>query len=150
MKRSRDILVVDDDPDLLESVRVILEGAGHRVRTAGSAREARAELEIRRPDLLILDVMMETETEGLDLACELKAGSEYADLPLVLLTCFLDRMRGVGTERFQHVLSEPWPALWLFEKPVRADRLLDRVAEIMAERSPEGGPDDGVDPDADS
>jgi DNA-binding response OmpR family regulator len=134
MKRKGDILVVDDDPDLLESVRLVLESEGFEVRTAGGVREARAALDERVPDLMILDVMMRTDTEGIDLARELKAQPAYEDLPIVLLTCFLERMRDTGAERFQSIMGEPWPVKWTFEKPVEARKLLAKIEGILAAR----------------
>ena len=66
------ILLVDDDRDIRDSLRIILEKNGYTIRTAANGREALISLEELKPDLMILDVMMSTDTEGFDLAYELK------------------------------------------------------------------------------
>ena len=133
MASKPEILVVDDDPDLQETIRLVLEGNGYAVRTAGGGREARQAIAARRPDLVLLDVMMATDTEGLDLALELRNQDATASLPIILLTCFLDKVRAEGPDQFQHVLGEPWPARWLFEKPVDTRRLLAKIETVLAE-----------------
>jgi DNA-binding response OmpR family regulator len=133
MSSQAEILVVDDDPDLQETIRVVLEANGYGVRTAGNGREARKALAERLPDLMILDVMMETVTEGFTLAHELREQSRYQELPIILLTCFLDKVRAEGPEAWQHIMGEPWPAQWLFEKPVDTRKLLAKVEAVLQE-----------------
>jgi DNA-binding response OmpR family regulator len=62
-----EILLVDDDRDIRDSISIILEKNGYMVRTAANGREALAALEAKTPDLMILDIMMATDTEGFDL-----------------------------------------------------------------------------------
>ena len=89
-------------------------------------------MEKQRPDLMILDIMMATDTEGFDLAFDLRERPEFEEMPIVLLTSFLDKVRDDGPDQFQHILGEEWPAKWLFEKPVDTKRLLDKIAGILA------------------
>ncbi len=126
-----EILVVDDDPDIRQSIRLVLEKAGYRVREARDGRQALDELKRQRPDLVLLDIMMATDTEGFDLAFQLRKDPHFAELPIVLLTSFLDKVREEGPEKFQHILGEEWPAKWLFEKPVDTKRLLEKIAGIL-------------------
>jgi CheY-like chemotaxis protein len=125
------ILVVDDDPDFRDSLRIILEGNGYSVRVAANGREALETLKTLQPNLVILDVMMATDTEGFDLAYELKNQPEYTDLPIILLTSFLEKVREEGPDEYQHVLGEQWPAKWLFEKPVDQKKLLEKIKGIL-------------------
>ena len=129
---NKDILLVDDDPDIRDSLRIVLEKEGYAVRTASNGTRARVELEKQRPDLMILDIMMATDTEGFDLAFDLRERPEFEEMPIVLLTSFLDKVRDDGPDQFQHILGEEWPAKWLFEKPVDTKRLLDKIAGILA------------------
>ena len=129
---NKDILLVDDDPDIRDSLRIVLEKEGYAVRTASNGTRAREELEKQRPDLMILDIMMATDTEGFDLAFDLRERPEFEEMPIVLLTSFLDKVRDDGPDQFQHILGEEWPAKWLFEKPVDTKRLLDKIAGILA------------------
>jgi DNA-binding response OmpR family regulator len=135
MESRVEILVVDDDPDLQETLRLVLETRGFVVRTAGNGREARLRLSERLPDLIILDIMMDTDTEGFELAHELKSRQRTAHLPILLLTCFLEKVRAEGPDAYQHVMGESWPANWMFEKPVDVERLLAKIAAVLGETS---------------
>ena len=130
---SKQILVVDDDPDIRDALRIILEKEGYSVRTAISGKQTLEELEKQCPDLMILDIMMKTDTEGFDLAYDLRNRLEFKAMPIILLTSFLEKVREEGPDQFQHILGEQWPAKWLFEKPVDTKRLLDKITSILAE-----------------
>lgn len=131
MTKRNEILVVDDDMDIRDSLKIILEKNGYEVRLARNGAEALKELKDQVPDLMILDVMMSTDTEGFDLAYELKNSQEYENLPIILLTSFLEKVREDGPDQFQHILGEEWPAKWLFEKPIDSERLLKKLEGIL-------------------
>ena len=80
------ILVVDDDPEFLDSTRVMLEGNSYRVAVAPGEDEALAEMEAEPPDLLILDVMMSKLSSGFQLMWELKADKRYKAIPILIVT----------------------------------------------------------------
>jgi len=128
-----EILVVDDDADIRDSLQLILERDGYAVRSAANGSQARDLLAEWQPDLVILDVMMDTDTEGFDVAHELRAGGTLAETPIILLTSFLEKVRETGPEQFQTILGEPWPARWLFEKPIDSAKLLAKIEAILAE-----------------
>ena len=132
MVMKAEILLVDDDPDLRNSLQIILEKNGYAVRTASNGQEALEALKTQKPDLMILDIMMATDTEGFDLAYELKNRPGSRDLPIILLTSFLEKVRKDGPERFQHIMGEAWPAKWLFEKPVDTKKLIAKIEGILA------------------
>ena len=132
MTTKGEILLVDDDPDLRDSLQIILEKNGYTVRTASNGQEALGALKAKRPDLMILDIMMATDTEGFDLAFELKNRPSSKDLPIILLTSFLEKVRQEGPDRFQHIMGEAWPAKWLFEKPVDTKKLITKIEGILA------------------
>ncbi|HMK76237.1 MAG TPA: FAD-dependent oxidoreductase [Thermodesulfobacteriota bacterium] len=127
-----EILLVDDDPDFRDSLQIILENHGYTVRTASNGTEALEALKVKKPDLMILDVMMATETEGFDLAYDLKKRPGFKYLPIILLTSFLERVRREGPEKFQHITGEEWPARWMFEKPVDTKKLVAKIEGILA------------------
>ena len=92
------ILVIDDEPDLLELVRVNLDQAGYVVETAADSREAFAALRRNRPDLVVLDLLL-PDVSGTDLCRQLRADPGFADLPIIMLTAKADEMdRVVGFE----------------------------------------------------
>ena len=126
-----EILLVDDDRDIRDSLRIILENNGYTVRLASNGKEALEALKKALPGLMILDIMMSTDTEGFDLAYALKQEPEFENLPIIILTGFLDKVRTEGPDQSQHILGESWPAKWMFEKPVDTKKLLDKIASIL-------------------
>jgi len=128
-----EILLVDDDRDFRDALQIILENHGYTVRTAGNRNEALEALKVKKPDLIILDVMMTTDTEGFDLAYEVKKKHGVGNLPIILLTSFLEKVRADGPGKFQHILGEEWPAKWMFEKPVDAKKLIAKIEGILDE-----------------
>lgn len=136
MNERHEILVVDDDPDIREVLKIVLENKGYRVRTSKNGREALKELKEKIPSLLLLDIMMSTDTEGFDLAYELKNSAKFEHLPIIILTSFLDKVRDEGPDQFQHILGEAWPAKWMFEKPVDTEKLLQKIESILKGRRP--------------
>src|SRR5215813_9231316 len=79
------ILAVDDETDLLGTLSRVLSREGHEVGQASSASEAWQKIVYRRPDLIILDVMM-PGTSGIQLCRQLRADNRYADLLILFLT----------------------------------------------------------------
>ena len=132
MNERTEILVVDDDPDIVDSLRIILESNQYEVRTAANGREAMKALEDHMPDLMILDIMMATDTEGFDLAYKLREDAEFKGIPILILTSFLDKVRQEGPGKFEYILGEQWPAHWLFEKPVDSKKLLAKIEAILS------------------
>jgi two-component system phosphate regulon response regulator PhoB len=92
------ILVVDDEPDLLELVRVNLDQAGFAVETAASGHEALNALRRSPPDLLVLDLML-PDVSGTEICRQVRADTELAHLPIIMLTAKSDEVdRVVGLE----------------------------------------------------
>jgi len=85
MDTQRTIMVVDDNPDIITIVKTILEGKGYQVLSASSGQELLNLLTDRKPDLIILDIMM-PEMDGLEVLGRLKAVTETASIPVILLT----------------------------------------------------------------
>ena len=85
MSRSLVILVVDDEPDLLELIGYNLKSGGHEVLTATNGADALNLAKSRVPDVIVLDVMM-PEINGIEVAKRLRAQSETSRIPIVMLT----------------------------------------------------------------
>jgi CheY-like chemotaxis protein len=81
---------------------------------------------------MILDIMMTTDTEGFDLARDLKKRPGFKDLPIILLTSFLGRVRKEGPDKFHHIIEEEWPARWMFEKPIETKKLIAKIEGILS------------------
>ena len=123
--------MVDDDPDIVATSRIVLESNGYEVQTAANSKEALDILSRVRPDVMLLDVMMASDTEGFDLAFKLRQDPEFKDLPIIMLTAFLDKVRTEGPGPFEFILGEQWPVEWLFEKPLDTKKLLAKIQAIL-------------------
>ena len=80
------ILIIDDDPDIVESMRIILESCRHKVKVARNGAEGLKEAKAEKYDLIILDVMMETMSTGFEVARNLRESRENKNVPILMLT----------------------------------------------------------------
>ena len=133
MSTGKDILIIDDDRDLVNSIRIVLESKDYKVRVAYNGKEGFGKIEEKIPDLIVLDVMMATDTEGFDLAFKLKNNPEYQGAPIVMITAFPKKMAEEGPDKFQHILGESWPVSHFLEKPIDPEELLSTVEDILRE-----------------
>jgi DNA-binding response OmpR family regulator len=111
---SRRILVVDDDPRLLHVVAMYLSIEGYDVDTASNGEEGLRLLEQRRPDLVILDVMM-PGIDGLEACRRIKSNPETRTIPVVLFTALsrtddVENGRAAGANRF---INKPFSLIGL-------------------------------------
>ncbi len=129
----KDILIIDDDRDLVSSIRIVLESKDYNVRAAYNGKEGFGKIEEETPDLIVLDVMMATDTEGFDLAFKLKNNPKYQGIPIVMITAFPKKMAEEGPDKFQHILGESWPVSHFLEKPIDPEELLSTIDDILRE-----------------
>jgi CheY-like chemotaxis protein len=124
------ILLIDDDVDLVTTNKLALENGGHSVSAAYSAAEGWEAVPRLRPDLVVLDVMMESDTAGFELAKKLNAA--YPKLPMVMLTGVDEFMDDSLRESQDH--DDVWmPVHRFMEKPVAAAVLLYEVDALLHE-----------------
>jgi len=122
-----DILLIDDDPDFVEATRLVLEEAGYEVRTALRGQEGLALARQKRPDLIILDIIM-PERDGFMVCEELKADPELRDVPVMMLTSFAERVAETSLAVRQGMMLE---AEDYVDKPVRPPELLRRIEKLL-------------------
>jgi two-component system alkaline phosphatase synthesis response regulator PhoP len=122
------ILIIDDDIDLVEAMRLTLENAGFDVIDAQDGQKGLEKIERENPDLVILDVMMETQDEGFHIAYQIRSNEKTADLPILMLTA-------VGAEtgfKFDKEKDEDFlPVNEFIEKPVNHDKLIELVQKNL-------------------
>jgi DNA-binding response OmpR family regulator len=121
------ILIVDDDPDILDASRLVLERAGHTVITASNPRDGELALERESPALLILDIMMDSPDDGLVMAQTLRRTDHK--LPILMLTS-LPRVSGMSLAKDDEMV----PVDELVEKPVSPERLTGLVTKLLGMR----------------
>ena len=121
------ILVVDDDPDLVETVAMMLESKGCEVGRAYDGVEGEEAVRERRPDLIVLDVMMPRK-DGYVLCSELKANEETKDIPIVLLTAVGE---AVPTTTYTHADGMSTEADDYIAKPIDTEGMWDVVSSLL-------------------
>jgi CheY-like chemotaxis protein len=126
---TRKILIVDDDVDLCDSLKAILESAGYAATTASSRAEGMAKMKAERPDLLVLDVMMETWHDGFEMSRELKKDQELCHTPILMLTSVEER---TGVQVKSSAGDPDWlPVDGFLDKPVEPDTLLVEIEKLL-------------------
>ncbi|TKB10861.1 PleD family two-component system response regulator [Desulforhopalus sp. IMCC35007] len=123
MSEKKKILLVDDDPDFVEAVKVIVESGGYEVRVASDGKEGLEAVAADRPDLIILDVMMPV-MDGHRACAALKGDKKTADIPIILLTAVADR---VTTSTYTHRDMLESEAEDYMPKPVEPKELLELI-----------------------
>jgi CheY-like chemotaxis protein len=128
------ILLIDDDPDLRLALRLPLQAAGYETFEAPSVVEARTAIKEVKPDLIVLDVMMDTTTAGFQLALEIHSAdprSEFKDfrqVPILMLTAIH------STTPLRFAPDQDYlPVQTFLEKPVDPEVLLGKAKELLGE-----------------
>ena len=128
------ILIVDDDPDIALATRLSLEAVGYEVVEARSSSEGLAQVKACHPDLIILDIMMETTTAGFQMALKLRSSeptSEYAvyrDIPIIMVTS----VHSTTPVRFGPD-EDYLPIEEFLDKPVDPDVLITKIARLLTD-----------------
>jgi DNA-binding response OmpR family regulator len=130
--RTRTILVVDDDKDLTQSVSTFLTARGYQVLTASNGGQAEKILDERLPDLVVLDVMMDYDAEGLNLAYKLNTEERTRRIPVILLSGFMKEL-DKKQEKFEFLMGRDWPAAKFLEKPVQLTELARSIENLIRE-----------------
>lgn len=125
MSEQKLILVVDDDPDLVEAVSMKLEAKNYRVAKAYDGVEAMDRIQEEKPDLVILDVMMPRKN-GWDVCDEIKNSADLKGIAVVLLTAVAD---SVKTTSYTHHNGKTTLADDYIPKPIDLDELMEIVTD---------------------
>ena len=137
MSETKRILIVDDDRDLVEALRLTLVGAGFGVVVAHDAVQGLARAEADRPDLILLDVMMPNATEGFHFVWKLRQHPEdrLRAVPIVMLTAVHEKTslrfypdNGDGT----YQAGEFLPVQEFIDKPVDPAWLVEKIRQVLA------------------
>jgi len=121
------ILVVDDDPDFVLVTRSILQSEGHEVLEAASGDEALEMMRQDRPDLVLLDVMMTTTLEGVDVSKEMEADPNLSEIPVVMVS-------SIATSEYASAFpdDERIPISAWISKPIQPAVLLRTVERLLS------------------
>jgi len=127
---NRNILLIDDDRDFVLSAKTFLEGRGYQVGTALNGTEGWQKIQAGKPDLVVLDIMMDYDAEGFNLAYKLRQDDSLRKTPIIIVSGFSkhlsDRMKD-----FEFVLGQDWPADAYFEKPIDLKELAKGIEKFI-------------------
>lgn len=123
MSEKKKILLIDDDPDFVEAVKVIVEAGGYDVKIAYDGQEGLEAVAEEKPDLIVLDVMMPV-MNGHEACAKLKENKDTAEIPVILLTAVADR---VTTSTYTHRDMLESEAEDYMPKPVEPKELLELI-----------------------
>jgi two-component system alkaline phosphatase synthesis response regulator PhoP len=126
---SAKILVVDDDPDVLEAIGIVLEANGYAVTTARDGVDGLSKLKEERPDLMILDLLM-PRLDGFGVCKELKdpRWAKYAHMPIIILSSVREE---ASRRRYELETGLQLDVDDYVEKPIEHTILLERVEKIL-------------------
>lgn len=122
------ILIVDDDPDFVEAVTMILRPKKFEVIAAYNGKEGLEKVKAERPDLIVLDVMM-PEKDGYAVCKELKSDPEWNRIPVLLLTGVVSH---IPTTRYTQEMGMETEADDYLEKPVEPQVLVKRIEVLLS------------------
>ncbi len=122
------VLIIDDDVDMVEAEKMVLENNGYTVISAYDGEEGFNKIKDENPDVIILDVMMATPEEGFQLAYQLRNDAKLSKLPIVMITA-VGKVTGF---KFDKEKDEDFlPVEQFLEKPIKPEDLLLAVEKAL-------------------
>ncbi len=118
------VLLIDDDPDFVEATSTVLESASYEVLVAFSGSEGLLVAQDRRPDVIILDVIMPGE-DGFQTLEKLRADPTLAHIPVMMLTSLSNGLSIAAAGESDTVVED------YFDKPIRPAELLRRIGKLL-------------------
>jgi CheY-like chemotaxis protein len=120
------ILVVDDDPDFVEAMRLTLEPNGYTVASAASGDEGLAKVRSESPDLVILDVIMSSVLDGLQMSRRMQENPQHRRIPILMVTSIANTDYAALFPTDEYISIDGF-----LSKPVAPGVLLERVAALL-------------------
>ena len=121
------ILLVDDDADFTEAVKLLLESRSYDVTAANDGKEGLKKVQTEEPNLIILDVMM-PEMDGYQVCAKLKADPKYRQIPILLLTAVGE---AITTTSYTKEMGMRIEANDYIPKPVEPIEIVERVEKLL-------------------
>jgi two-component system alkaline phosphatase synthesis response regulator PhoP len=128
MSEKKKILIIDDDKDYGEALKIVLENNGFKVHHVLNIQDGRKTIDADRPELIILDVMMDKHTDGFDLCYNLKHDKACKDIPILMVTAVTNK---TGFKFSPETDGEYLQADDYVAKPIPAAELLLRVKKLI-------------------
>ena len=126
------ILIIDDDPDIVEAIKVVLEDKKYDIVSASSGKQGLEKVKKVKPDLVILDVMMETGDKGFDVARAIKNNEDHKNIPILMLTALKEK---TGLDFKKEAGDEVWlPVDDYCDKSIDFKDLILKVENLLKKR----------------
>jgi len=126
------ILIIDDDPDIVESMRIVLGNKGYDVSVSPDGQEGLMQLKETKPDLIILDVVM-PNIDGFEVSREIRKDPSNKNIPILMLTAVRQK---IGLDFKKEAGNEEWlPVDEYCEKPLNHDDLLGKVEKLLESKN---------------
>lgn len=122
MSTSQKILLVDDDPDILDLLEYNLKKEGYLIETANNGLEAIAQMEKYKPKLIIMDIMM-PKMDGIEAATRIRKMKGYESILIIFLTA--------RSEEYSEVAAFAIGAIDYIVKPIKINALISRIKAIL-------------------
>jgi CheY-like chemotaxis protein len=129
MSERKKLLVIDDDPDFVEGIKAVLDGAGYDTDVAYNPTDGWKALESKKYDLLLLDIMMGRGAEGVMIARKMRKDPELRNMPVLIITGIREQIAFLFPGQAVHPGFMPVDEL--VEKPVEPDLLLEKVSNLI-------------------
>jgi len=126
---SKKILIIDDNPDFLFTTETLLKRNGFATLTAQDGKKGLELAQQEHPDLVLLDVMMETLYSGFEVCKRIKTDPHLQSIPIIGISGMADEL-GVRYEKDRD--QEYFSPDAFFEKPVDKDKLLSKIKEFLS------------------
>lgn len=125
------ILVIDDDPDVQLALTCILERAGYEVISCATGDEGFSSAIRLHPEVIMLDVMLSSPSEGFHLAYRLKEDEALRAIPIIMISAIGARM---GMDYAKELGSDYLPVERFLDKPLESKTVLEAVREVLSSR----------------
>jgi two-component system alkaline phosphatase synthesis response regulator PhoP len=129
MSEKTKLLIIDDDPDFVEGVKAILEGANYETDVRYNPKDGFEALKSGKYDLLLLDIMMGRGAEGIMIARKIRKDPVLREMPVLIITGMREQIAFLFPGQALHPGFVPVDEL--VEKPVEPDLLLEKVQNLL-------------------
>jgi len=127
MEKQARVLIADDDPDVRESLKLILEGTSHKLIFAANGEEVMEKVNEQIPDLLVLDLLM-PKKDGFEVIKELKKEPKYSKIPILILTSV---KKEASERRYELETGLSLGVDDYIEKPINPQDFIHRIEKIL-------------------
>lgn len=120
------VLIVDDDPDFMLISRTVLQEAGHEILEAVNGTQALQMMRKQKPDVVLLDVMMSTTLEGVDVSKTMQADPELKDVPIIMISSIATTEYAIDFPDGEAIPIQAW-----ISKPIQPKVLVNVVNRFV-------------------